>query len=295
MRVDMSSLTPAERRMILVANDDTYDWLINRVNWKRVALAVPLLVHPLGRVIAPFLGDAVLASGYLAVTLAAAAERLKREQKQRSLLRRWFTKGEIPVPHLSVKEATKVFRFDHGLPSDGTVYVLNPCRADYYLLPAEANERLAQEKLAAFSTIAAALGAKTLHITSAESMERTGSGGVTLKEAASQIGLRADFDASGKVQRTIVAKFPKPQLAPTVPEDLQAWLDVDPILGSLARVRRDQGVLEFGVTLTFGRMIDVNAKACGQLEKRKLSVGGKYRQVGESRWSFEMEFWPAAL
>ena len=41
-----------------------------------------------------------------------------------------------------------------GHPQDGTAYIPNPAASDHYLLPALANERFVQEKVAAFVEIA---------------------------------------------------------------------------------------------------------------------------------------------
>lgn len=94
------------------------------------------------------------------VLLVASAAR-----HQQLTARRWFGKNPTAaLSHLTPADARQRFKFDHGHPVDGMAYVLNPCVADHYLVPALANERMAQEKLAAFAHIAACLGAKKIEL-----------------------------------------------------------------------------------------------------------------------------------
>ena len=104
--------------------------------------------------------------------LVAETRTADQESKAKRILRlfhsaatpttEYFANGEVPIPHLPEEEATSRFSFDIGQPLDGCAYVLNPCLENHYLQPALANERLVQEKLAAFIGINADLGAKRL-------------------------------------------------------------------------------------------------------------------------------------
>ncbi|MBI2395748.1 MAG: hypothetical protein HYV09_39650 [Deltaproteobacteria bacterium] len=293
MKVDLDTLAPEERRLILVASDATYRTLTERVDWKSIgklaafrviSTAAPVL--SLLPYVSATVGDALARSGWLAPTWTRALASLS------DLRAPSFRVGEIPIPHLPPGEAARRFRFDHGAPEDGAAYVLNPVRADHYVRPASLNERLAQEKLAAFLRLAAALGASEVIVTSGESLDTEGraAAGAPLPDAAGQIGLHASFRSAREVDRGVVARFDRPTAPAAVPEDLRGWLAVDPILDGLARTRLEARLVELACTLSFADVVDVGAEACLALEGKGIDVGGRYRALRASRWSFVVRF-----
>jgi hypothetical protein len=228
--------------------------------------------------------------------LPQVQDRARRENTYASTpWQRAITKGEIPIFHLPPEEAARRFSFDIGGPQDGVVYVINPCNPNHYLLPALVNERLAQEKLAAFSHIAAALGARTVELVSIDMVKnggKVGSNAPIPKQIAAQLGLSVDVDAEGRVKRQVFLKCGRPEGKPFVPEHLKVWLTMDPILRSLASCRLEGRIHQMSTCLNFRETIDVRAKLKGQLKKWKLDVGGEYRHVRETSWTFDVEFWP---
>jgi len=302
MKIDFDRLEPQERRIVLVASDVKYDELVNEIDWRKVVLASmasPLVVFtngllgvPAATIASGLFGLAAKASGYLASTWSAME--VHKEREKRSLFRRIFTKGELPIPHLSPAEAARRFKFDVGGPEDGTAYLLNPCVPQHYMPLAMANERLAQEKLAAFMQIASALGARKIELASGESLESGAAGGadVPLPKAAGQIGLAATFSSGNLVKRRVLQEFGEPLVAPHVPEEFEPWLDMDPTLRATAKTRLAGNPKTLSASLEFGRIIDVTADLSAKIADRGISVGGKYREVASTRWSFEIEFWP---
>ncbi len=61
--------------------------------------------------------------------------------------------------HVTPEVAVERFRFDIGHPNTPGIYLCNPCDTQHYFTPAIANERLVQQKMAAFVDIASCLGA----------------------------------------------------------------------------------------------------------------------------------------
>lgn len=296
MRTNFENLRPEERRIILVASDEKYTELKNQTDWKKL-LWLGLGPHAwvarqlLGALV-PLIGKSAAGSEYLSETWNALAVRAQEDGAFNIL----FAKGEIPIPHLSPREAAERFKFDLGHPEDGAGYLLNPCANDYYYLTALANERLAQEKLAAFMEIASALGAKRIELTSGESSAKAGDGKIDspLPKAAGQIGLNASFSKEGKVQRQVVMEYDQPKKPPEVPQKHAAWLAMDPTLRAMSVSRLDGQATRVTVHLGFGSTIDVGAEAAAKIADRGVNVGGKYRQVAEATWSFDVEFWPKA-
>lgn len=296
MKIDFDSLGSDERHIILVASDAKYAELKKEIDWKKVLffLISPITVAEVAlcmKLVESMFGEKAAKSTYLSTTWTGMAA---RSQAKDSPLAALFTKGEIPIPHLALPEARERFKFDVAHPQDGTVYLLNPCRDDQYLLAAQANERLAQEKLAAFMQLASALGAKRLELKSGEVEETSAKGKVEgpLPNAAGQLGLSASFEKDGSVQRQVIMEFGKPKKAPTVPEKLVPWLSMDPTLQSMADTRLDGEALKAMVNLAFDDTIDVGADVTAKIAGRGLKVGGTYRSVARSRWCFEVEFWP---
>lgn len=301
MKVNFNNLAVDERRIVLVASDSKYEEIIDQTDWKMVLLAAggPISYY-LGGVVAAGLALAgalfgtAAASTYLGVTFIAMDTIAKKRAKERPFFKRVFTKGELPIPHLPPAEARSRFRFDVGGPDDGAVYIANPCLPDHYLPPAVVNERLAQEKLSAFMQIASALGAKKIDVKSGESIktEAKGDADLPLPEAAAQVGLGVNFKSSNTFDRQVVAEFGKPTKAPHVPDGFEGWLDMEPTLRGMVRTRLDGEPTKIGVSLQFGSMVDIGADATAKFADRGLKVGGTFRKVATSRWTFDVEFWP---
>lgn len=290
MRVDLDTLSAEERRILLVASDATYRSLTERPDWRAIGKLA-------GGVLAPFalpgmvLGSALASSAYLASTWRRVGTQNEPNGKLFRLPR--LRVGELPIPHVTPSEARARFRFDPGDPEDGGVYVLSPCRADYYLRPASANERLAQEKLSAFLQLAGALGARDVEVTAGEQLEHRAFGWATvpLSSVAGQLGLRAKFKNGGGVQRTALAKFSRPTLPPHVPQALRPWLAVEPVLDGMAKTRLAGNVEELGVALVFRDELDITGQACLELAQKGLNIGGAYQRVRASQWAFRVRFW----
>lgn len=285
MKLDLDALAPEERRILLVASDETYRRLTEKIDWAAVgklaafrllSSAVPVLT--LLPLISATVGEKLARTGYLVPTWARTLSTPLRA-------------GELPLPHVSPAEAARRFRFDH-LPHDGAAYVLNPVRRDHYVSPSLINERLAQEKLRAFLHLCGALGAEEVIVTSGEVLDRGGRASATspLPDAAGQVGLHASFRSAREVERSIVARFDRPTAKPSIPDDVRGWLAIDPIVEGMANNRIQHGLREQACTLTFNDVVDVDAEACLSLEGKGIDVGGKYHSLQASRWSFVVKF-----
>lgn len=290
MKLDLDTLAPEERRLILVATDDTYRRLTERIDWASLAkqaafrlLSVTSPIVSLLPLVSATVGEHLARNGYLAPTWTRALADL-RTTKLRA--------GEIPLPHLTPAEAARRYKFDHAMPEDGSAYVLNPARADHYVRPALVNERLAQEKLRAFLRLCAALGAEEVMVTSGERLDRDSrvAAAAPLADAAGQLGLNASFRSAREVERGVVARFDAPSSPPYIPEEVRGFLAIDPIVEGMAQNRIEHRLREQACTLTFGETVDVGAEACLALEGKGIDVGGRYRSLHASRWSFLVKF-----
>lgn len=298
MKTDFDRLAPEERRILLVASDEKYRALTTELD-KRTLLGLLGLLAAGGVTV---LG-AGAASVFLSKALGAAYKGLLRApgdsqpRDLKSLVTGALTKGEILLPHLSPQEAAQRFRFDFGDPEDGAAYLANPLARDEYLRPAVANERLAQEKLSAFVRLTAALGAKRIVLVSADSEHRKAGGkaSVPLPDLAAQIGIHATFESDGSATRQVFMELDPPRAAPSIPEGLDPWLKADPVLRALAETRMTARPRLARAALSFGETIDFGADAMATLAKlagRGVELGGTYRRVAKSTFSFEVEYYP---
>jgi len=281
MKCDFNQIESVQRGIILVASEEKYSELTSEVDWKKLLWGTLITALPWG------ISISLLASSVTATSLAAIGITNKKS------LRDFLKKGEIPIHHLSPSEAANRFGFDHGHPQNGTAYVLHATNPDYYLLPAIANERLAQEKVAAFFKLVSSLGAKKMELISAEVLEKNikGKADVPLPEAAAQIGIDASFSAKGDVNRKVYAEFTQPSNLPSIPDDLKGWLNVDPVFKSLSTTRLEGTLIKTKASLTIESSVDFGAAAQTAIKSFKVDVGGKYHKVSKSVWSFDIEFW----
>ncbi len=298
MKADFDSLAPEERRILLVASDEKYRALVTALDRTTLLGLAGLLLA--GGI--PVLG-AGAASVFLSKALGATYKGLlrapegDRPRDLKGLVTSAITKGEILLPHLAPAEAARRFRFDFGDPEDGAAYLANPIARDEYLKPALANERLAQEKMSAFVRLAASLGARRILLVSADSEHRKGGAkaSVPLPELAAQIGVTATFESDGSASRQLYMEFDAPRTAPSVPDNLGPWLKADPVLRALAETRLTARPRLARAALSFGDTLDFSADAMASLAKvagRGVELGGTYRKVARSTFSFEIEYHP---
>ena len=63
---------------------------------------------------------------------------------------------------------------------------------------------------------------------------------------------------------------------------------------ALADTRLESRPRRATVTLRFGEALDVTSDLAAEIARRGIKVGGGYRTVAASSWSFDVEFWPDA-
>ena len=302
MHVDWSAMAPERRRLILVASDGKYEALTSALDRQKLFKEAAWVFVPWVGPLRIVFGAATASSQYLCDLNRIVAAKHTAGTKLRRVfglmgragedLVQSVTTGAIPIPHLSEEEAATRFSFDVGHPLDGCAYVLNPCSENHYLLPALANERLSQEKLAAFIDINASLGARRLEVLSASAEMSAKHARANLREAAVQVGLESCVDTAGMVARQAYMEFDAPRKLPFVEDRHRMWLKSDPLLATLANTRLTSEVRTMQATLRFDETIDVSAGACAEIAGRGINVGGEYRAVCGSTWSFAVEFWP---
>lgn len=267
MKVNFDELHPIERPVILVASDNKYEALKEEIPWGRIIKLIPLFLLPYS---------------FLLPLLSMGQDKLKE------LLKR----GEIPLPHISPKEAVDRFNFDHGHPVDGGAYLSHPVLDDHYLVPSVANERLAQEKVAAFTDLTAALGAKTVKLITAEFLDKKNSAKMDISADAARFGIHISNENGVDKITNVFREYDQPGQKPYVPDHVYKWLDEDPLFRSIANGRTQAKVRTDKAHLHIKNHYRIDSNITLGLEGKGIHAGTELRDVFSSVYSFKIEYWP---
>lgn len=201
---------------------------------------------------------------------------------------------ELQVPIIYVPlDQTSHLEFDIGeAPTNGSFYVSHPFLENVFIRPAEYNKTLAKEKEAAFIRLAAALGAKSIHLNSVTINQTNQFLGKKIKPSflAPQLGIKATFDEKGELVKDVYKQYHKPKKAPSVPPSLERWVKLDPALRQLAHDRIDLNLATVKVSLQYKETKTVGSEIAAALAGRKFEIGGKIEKIQESTWQFFIEF-----
>lgn len=285
----LDDIAPEERRLLLVATDQTFQDDVTSANVLRSLADIGKVISPLGTV---GVGGAVaLTEAFARLVKSIATGSAKREEVMWEFIRA----GEQPMLRVAPDEAQRRYNFGVGhYPADGTIYVQHPCMTDRYIIPSEFNVVLAKEKIAAFKQLVAALGAKLVTLESADLVAKKGwlSAKGDLAQAAAQVGLNVTLDAERRAKQQSFMEFDDPQRAPYVPAELNPWVLMDAELRTMVNNRINAKLRKDRVTIEIQESCGIDASAVGRLMGKGLSVGGGYQRVQHTVWNYEIEYWP---
>ncbi len=261
---DVSKLDLDARRLLLVATDKTFSGFMSK--WVKDHFVPVLLDDPF------FI--------------------LNRNSTQRAVERLLIP----PFPHISPSEARNLFQFEVGHPRDNTIYVLDPFEPSSYLVPATADETLAKRKVSAFMAAMSTLGAKELRI---ETALVTDLGGgldvgtrIPLEIIAVQLGLRVNVDTQGNVSKEVIAAYDKPSHPPHVAPEVKKLFQDDPISIAFFDSRINGSIRKMRAELSIKRSSGLSANLLEAFGAMSINIGGRMSFLVESKWFFDVEFWP---
>jgi hypothetical protein len=195
---------------------------------------------------------------------------------------------------LAPSDAQQSFDFGVGhFPKNGDVYIQHPISQDRYISPIEFSRTICAEKEAAFLTLAAALGARSIKLTSIQSNDTKGIFNSKFKapEIAAVLGFSANFDKSGNIIKEVVKEFNRPSFKkPYIPSQLVKWVDFDPDLRTMAFDRVEANAARSNIKLEFSQNLGLGGELSARIADRGFSAGGKFNAVARSIWSFEVEY-----
>ena len=174
-------------------------------------------------------------------------------------------------------------------------YISHPIKNNLFIPLQDYNKLLAKEKNNVFMELAAALGAKSIHLEDASSYNSKGNAETDfnlLKPVAMDIGINVNFDKDGNVKKEVCSSFNKPKVKPEVPSDLQKWVDIDSDLSLMVKNRLKYGSLSHQISLHFKDSLDGAAEVAAKITGTNKGIGIKSSAAKSisSTWVFNVEY-----
>lgn len=190
----------------------------------------------------------------------------------------------------SLEEASKLFKFDSD-PANGAIYCKHPFDHNRYITPSSAQVRLVEEKMFAFTELAAALGAKEIRVTLDDKSSQRSEIKALYDQIINKVGFSAASQYSYASKTEVHRTYDKPKRAPYIPDRLQAWVESDPHLQSMATERIEHGLSTQNVLFEVKEMVNLDAKVTARLTAYGFNIGGEFEKVTNTSWAFTVDFW----
>ena len=193
-------------------------------------------------------------------------------------------------------EETNTLNLTFGeIARNGSFYIKHPIITNVYIPFSTYSETLLKEKEAAFRSLASSLGAKTINLVDAKFYDAKGTiiaKADIAEKISANLGIRANFEKDGKLQRAVFCEYGKPRHEPKIPDDIKKWVEIDPDLRLMARDRLEGHLIRNTVKLSFDEKSVSNANLAAKIADRGLDIGGGYQKSNSSIWFFEVEYYP---
>ncbi|WP_201569267.1 hypothetical protein [Psychrobacter sp. JCM 18900] len=200
------------------------------------------------------------------------------------------------VSHMLLSEASNVSLGMGEVPKNNCFYISHPIKEDIYIPLQDYNKLLAKEKNNVFMELAAALGAKSIHLEDANFYNNEGKLETefsSFKPLAMNIGINANFEKDGSIKREVYSSFDKPRRTPMIPPHLQKWVDIDSDLGLMATHRLNNGLLSHQINLQFNDSLAGAAEVAANIPG--INEGVRFKTSASkhisSTWVFRVEYY----
>lgn len=289
-------------QLVLIADDEKLYELVNRLKNEhllqtiaensRITLARLIIPDPVKNV------KIITAKLALLKNRASKASTLQIDSNKKNQLINFISKELELSTQLKVINPTdgQKLNLTFGeIPRNGCFYIKHPIVTDVYIPFSSYAQVLLSEKEAAFKSLASSLGAKSINLVDAKFYDVRGSLTTSLDVAevvSAKIGIRANFDKDGKVQRCVYSEYGPPRQAPRIPNDIKKWVEIDPDLRLMAKDRLEGNLLKNTIKLTFNENLISNATLSTKIATKGFDIGGSYHKSNGSVWYFEVEYYP---
>ena len=200
------------------------------------------------------------------------------------------------VSHMLLSEASNVSLGMGEVPRNNCFYISHPIKEDIYIPLQDYNKLLAKEKNNVFMELAAALGAKSIHLEDANFYNNEGkleTDFSVFKPVAMNIGINANFEKDGSIKREVYSSFDKPRRTPMIPPHLQKWVDIDSDLRLMATHRLDNGLRSHQINLQFNDSLAGAAEVAANIPG--INEGVRFKTSASkhisSTWVFRVEYY----
>lgn len=190
---------------------------------------------------------------------------------------------------VSPGEAERLFQFDPGHPIDGHAYIRNPHLDKHYLAPAQAADRIVQERMNAFRAVCAALGARRVEILSVVSQGADKE--ADLSAAAMQMNLAGHVTRNGEIVRRVCMEWPTAGRPSPIPERFRPMLNANPDLRALEEMAHAGRLpIFYDVHVEIRDSEEIAAKLMRIPWLSGAAIGGEMKTVSSSNWTFRVGF-----
>jgi hypothetical protein len=273
-KLDVSKLSPAERRVIIVAapaKEGSIRKDIKRAGTFGTVGAVGVVVS--GVVAGPVFGIPLFAGALLSRPL------LRSREKDRL---------DTSVVHLTVNEAATWFAFPPGHPVIGTAYACSDLEPRLYVPLASFHEFMWQHKMSAFTTLCSRLGAKRVIVLYAEEDGKDVT--VSIEAVGGIASAEGDSNNTRKVGAQIYGEFGEPDSAPVKTET--GWIVTEPTWLAMQEERLEGNLLRRKAEIHYVDDMGIRANLATVIGAAKAEIGGKFKEFHRKKWVFDVEFWP---
>jgi len=161
------------------------------------------------------------------------------------------------IPHYTMSEAKKLFRFPPNHPIVNTAYAMAEVYPDHYVQLSEFHEYFKQTKHAAFIELCASLGAKEICIEKAELNNQNLDINSDIKTPLASLGLGINIRQNKETGEKVAFKFSDENKG--IKEYDSPWINAEPSWRSMNNLRRKNHLQEIGAEFTYVDDMGINA------------------------------------
>ena len=161
------------------------------------------------------------------------------------------------IPHYTMSEAKKLFRFPPNHPIVNTAYAMAEVYPDHYVQLSEFHEYFKQTKHAAFIELCASLGAKEICIEKVELNNQNLDINSDIKTPLASLGLGINIRQNKETGEKVAFKFSDENKG--IKEYDSPWINAEPSWRSMNNLRRKNHLQEIGAEFTYVDDMGINA------------------------------------
>lgn len=203
----------------------------------------------------------------------------------------------LPYPLFDLRTVRDQFNFPINHPIDGLAYVCCEAEPNLYVPLASFHQYMYEAKLAAFHELCANLGVHRCTVVYAEEDGQD----ITMRVRASGIptqigpvsgGLSTSATHRSSETTAVFAEYPSPNRPLT--EIRSGWMNGEPTWVMMQKLRFERNLERWRAEFVYSNDMGINANAAAKVAGVGIDIGGKFAEMHQKKWIFDVEFWPHA-